>query len=51
MTDEQLGWILGIILPATVIGAAALIYIKCRERKRSAANTTFTIDTVRVISE
>jgi hypothetical protein len=49
MTDEQLGWLLGIILPASAIAAAALIYIKCREKRRAAAD--YTIDTVKVISD
>ncbi len=49
MTDEQLGWLLGIILPAATIAATALIYIKCRERKK-AAKAEYTIDTVKVIS-
>ncbi len=51
MTEEQLGWLLGIILPTTAIGVAALIYIKCRERKKSAANAAYTIDTVTVIPQ
>ena len=49
MTDEQLGWLLGIILPASAIAAATLIYIKCREKRR--ANTDYTIDTVKVITD
>jgi predicted outer membrane lipoprotein len=50
MTEEQLGWILGIILPTTAIGVIALIYIKCRERKKR-QDADYIIDTVKVIAE
>ena len=50
MTDEQLGWILGIILPTAAIGLAALAYIKYRERKKR-QDANYIIDTVKVISE
>ena len=49
MNEEQLGWLLGIILPAGAIAATALIYLKCREKRRAAAD--YTIDTVKVIAE
>ncbi len=50
MNDEQLGWLLGIILPAGAIAATALIYIKYREKRR-AAKADYTIDTVKVITD
>ncbi len=49
MNEEQLGWLLGIILPAGAIAATALIYIKCREKRRAKAE--YTIDTVKVITD
>lgn len=50
MTDEQLGWILGIIVPAVAIGLGAFAYIKYREHKKK-RDADYTIDTVKVISD
>ncbi len=50
MNDEQLGWLLGIILPAAAIATTALIYIKCREKRR-ASQAEYTIDIVKVITD
>lgn len=49
MTDEQLGWILGIILPTVTIGLGAFACIKYRERKKR-QDADYIIDTVKVIS-
>ncbi len=49
MNDEQLGWLLGIILPAGTIAAIAVIYLKCREKRR--ASFHYTIDTVKVVND